>query len=231
MQPAVQLVGDEIGYEALADALLHGSFFHSPVRGPVYPLFIAAVYAILGERSPAKLLYVQAFVGVAVVPLTYLLARRVTGVIPALVAAGLVAIDDALIEHARFIYSEIVYTPLLLVALLALLGALRTPRLCPFAWAGASMAVVTHCRPTTALFPLLLPLLLPWGWTLEAEGQRVPGVWPHHDRGDRAVDLPQLASLSPVPPVDHLRRSPLAGESGVLSPDAAPAEPPRYLGQ
>src|SRR5215467_7845054 len=40
--PVVQLVGDEVGYEALADSLLHGSFFHSPVRGPVYPLFIAA---------------------------------------------------------------------------------------------------------------------------------------------------------------------------------------------
>jgi 4-amino-4-deoxy-L-arabinose transferase-like glycosyltransferase len=167
---AVPLVGDEIGYEALADALLHGSFFHSPVRGPVYSLFIAAVYAVFGERSPAKLLYVQAFVGVAVVPLTYLLARRVTGRIPALVAAGLVASNDALIEHARLIYSEIVYTPLLLIALLALLGALRTPRRRPFAWAGASMAVVTHCRPTTALFPLLLPLLLPRRWPWKQQG-------------------------------------------------------------
>jgi hypothetical protein len=46
---AVQLVGDEIGYEALADALLHGSFFHSPVRGPVYPLFIAAVMPSSGS--------------------------------------------------------------------------------------------------------------------------------------------------------------------------------------
>ena len=165
----IQLVGDEVGYEALADALLHGSFFHSPARGPVYPLFIAAVYAILGERSPAKLLYVQAFVGVTAVPLTYLLARCMTGSIPALVAAGLIAGDDGLIEQARMIYSEIVYTPLLLVALLALLGALRTPRLGAFAWAGASMAVLTHCRPTTALFPLLLPLLLPWGWTLKQQ--------------------------------------------------------------
>jgi Dolichyl-phosphate-mannose-protein mannosyltransferase len=161
----VQLVGDEVGYEASADALLHGSFFRSPARGPVYPLFIAAVYAILGERSPAKLLYVQAFVGVTAVPLTYLLARCVTGSMPALVAAGLMAGDDGLIEQARLIYSEIVYTPLLLVALLALLGALRTPRLGAFAWAGASMAVLTHCRPTTALFPLLLPLLLPRDWT------------------------------------------------------------------
>jgi hypothetical protein len=168
-EPAVHLVGDEPGYEALADALLHGSFFPSPVRGPVYPMFIAAVYAVLGERSPAKLLYVQAFVGVTAVPLTYLLARRVTGIIPALVAAGIVAGDDALIEHTSLIYSEIVYTPLLLVALLALLWALQTPRLRRFAWAGASMAVVTHCRPTTALFPLLLPLLLPRGWPLKQQ--------------------------------------------------------------
>jgi hypothetical protein len=57
--PAVPLVGDEIGYEALADALLHGLFFHSPVRGPVYSLFIAALYAVLEEHSPAKLLYVH----------------------------------------------------------------------------------------------------------------------------------------------------------------------------
>ena len=168
-EPVVQLVGDEVGYEALADALLHGSFFHSPARGPVYPLFIAAVYAIFGERSPAKLLYVQAFVGVAAVPLTYLLARCVTGSIPALVAAGLMAGDDGLIEQARMIYSEIVYIPLLLVTLLALLRALRTPLLGAFAWAGASMAVLTHCRPTTALFPLLLPLLLPRGWTLKQQ--------------------------------------------------------------
>jgi 4-amino-4-deoxy-L-arabinose transferase-like glycosyltransferase len=168
-EPAVRLVGDEIGFEALANALLHGSFFPSPVRGPVYPMFIAVVYTVLGERSPAKLLYVQAFVGVTVVPLTYLLARRVTGIIPALVAAGIVAGDAVLIEHAPLIYSEIVYTPLLLVALLALFWALQTPRLRRFAWAGASMAVVTHCRPTTALLPLLLPLLLPKGWPLKQQ--------------------------------------------------------------
>jgi 4-amino-4-deoxy-L-arabinose transferase-like glycosyltransferase len=161
------LAGDEIAYDELADAVLHGSFFPSPVRVPVYPMFIAAVYAALGERSPAQLLYVQAFVGVAAVPLTYLLARRVTGRIPALVAAAIVACNDPLIEHARWIYSETVYTPLLLVALLALLWALQTPRLRRFAWAGASMAVVTLCRPTTALIPLMLPLVLPWGWTLK----------------------------------------------------------------
>jgi len=67
------------------------------------------------------------------------------------------------------IYSEIVYHPLLLIALLALFGALRTPRLGAFAWAGASMAVLTLCRPTTALFPLVLPLLLPRDWPLKQQ--------------------------------------------------------------
>ncbi len=160
----LRLVGDEIGYEEVADALLHGSFFQSPVRVPVYPMFIAATYYTLGKRSPVQLLYVQAFIGVAAVPLTYLLARRLTGIVPALVAAGIVAFDDPLIEHARQIYAEIVYTPLLLVALLALLRALQMPRLLRFAWAGAGMALLTLCRPITALIPLMLSLLLPWGW-------------------------------------------------------------------
>jgi hypothetical protein len=166
-QVALRLAGDEIGYEELAYALLQGTFLPSPVRVPAYPMFIAAAYYTLGERSPAKLLYVQAFVGVLVVPLTYLLARRLTGIIPALVAAGIVALDDSLIWHARGIYTEILYTPLLLVALLALLWALQTSRLWRFAWAGASIAVVTLCRPTTAWLPLLLPLVLPSGWTLK----------------------------------------------------------------
>jgi len=161
---AVRLDGDEPHYEALAYGLLHGSFFPSPLRVPVYPAFIAATYAVLGERSPAKLLYVQAFVGVLVVPLTYWLARRWTGRIPALGAAGMVGLDDRLIEQAGFLYSEVLYTPLLLGALLALLRAVQAPRWGPFAGAGVSMAVVTLCRPTTALFPLLLPLLVPRGW-------------------------------------------------------------------
>jgi Dolichyl-phosphate-mannose-protein mannosyltransferase len=164
---ALRLVGDESGYEELAYAWLQGVFFQSPVRVPVYPMFIAGVYSALGERSLAKLLYVQTFVGVATIPLTYLLARRFTGIIPALVAAGIVAFDDLLIDHARYIYAEILYTPLLLVALLVLLWALQAPRLWRFAGAGASMALVTLCRPTSALLPLILPLLLPWGWRLQ----------------------------------------------------------------
>ncbi len=187
-------------------------------------MFIAGVYSALGERSMAKLLYVQAFVGVATIPLTYILARRFTGIIPALVAAGIVAVDDLLIDHARYMYAEIVYTPLLLVALLALLWALQEPRPWRFAVAGASMALVTLCRPTSALLPLVLPLLLPWGWHLKQKARRLRSIWPRHGGGHRAVDLPQLAHISPLPAVEHLSRRPVAGKSGVLSPEATSAE-------
>src|SRR5262249_46294700 len=119
--------------------------------------------------SPVKLLYVQAFLGVVAVPLTYLLARRLAGAMPALVAAGLVVFNDSLIEHNGPIYNEILYKTLLLVALLALLWAMQAPRLGRFACAGASMAVVTLCRPTTALMPLMLPLLLPRDWKLQRQ--------------------------------------------------------------
>src|SRR5262249_3840947 len=161
-------------------------FLEGRGRGRVHRLFIAATYWALGQRSPAKLLYVQAFVGAVVVPLTYLLARRLTGSIPALVAAGGVGLNDALIEHARQIYTEVLYTPLLLGALLALLWAVQAPRLGRFAWAGASMAMLTLCRPTTALFPLLLPLLLPRGWHLQ---QRV-GAWLVYSLAMAAVIAP-----------------------------------------
>jgi 4-amino-4-deoxy-L-arabinose transferase-like glycosyltransferase len=137
------------------------------VRVPVYSVFITGVYAALGERSMAKLLYLQAFVGVLTVLLTYVIARRFTGPIPALAAAGIVTVNDLLIDQTRYIYAEIVYAPLLLVALLALLWVLQAPRVWRFALAGASMALVTLCRPTSALFPLLLPLLLPWSWHLK----------------------------------------------------------------
>src|SRR5215510_11805808 len=108
---ALHLVGDESGYEEMAYAWLQGVFFQSPVRVPVYPMFIAGVYSALGERSLAKLLYVQAFVGVVAILLTYILARRFTGIIPALVATGIVAVDDLLIDQSRYIYAEILYTP------------------------------------------------------------------------------------------------------------------------
>ena len=112
-----RLRSDELANNGLAYLLLQGSFFQSPVETPVYPLFLAACYLVFGH-SYVMVLYIQAFVGAAVIPLTWLLARRFTSEKLSLLAAALVALHPSLILRATRLHSENLYIPLLLLALL-----------------------------------------------------------------------------------------------------------------
>ena len=158
-----RLRGDEPGYEGLAYWLLKGHFFEWPGRTPVYPFFVAGCYAIFG-RSPASVVYVQAFLGATVIPLTFILARRFTGPQSSLVAAGLIALHPSLILHVRLVQTEVLYTPLILLTVLGLLWALERPRWQNFGLAGALLAITNLCRPTAMLFPAIVPLLMPHQW-------------------------------------------------------------------
>lgn len=158
-----RLTGDEPGYERFAYDLLNGYFFERPGRTPVYPFFVAGCYAIFG-RSPASVVYVQAFLGATIIPLTFILARRFTGAQSSLVAAGLMAIDPSLIFHVRRLQTEILYTPLILLTVLGLLWAFERPQWPNFSLAGALLAITNLCRPTGMLFPFIVPLLMPREW-------------------------------------------------------------------
>lgn len=160
-----RLKGDETGYDGLAYWLTQGSFSTWSGRVPVYPVFLAACYLVFGH-SYARTLYIQAFIGALTIPLTFFLARRFTQEKSALLAAALVAVDPALIFHVVRLYTEILYTPLLLLALLGLLRAIEQPRPQRFILAGVLLAIANLCRPTAALFPLLVPFLLPQVWPL-----------------------------------------------------------------
>ncbi|MEG3968160.1 glycosyltransferase family 39 protein [Microcoleus sp. T2B6] len=158
-----RLRGDEPGYERFAYDLLNGYFFERPGRTPVYPFFIAGCYAIFG-RSPASVVYVQAFLGATIIPLTFILARRFTGPQSSLVAAGLVAINPSLIHHVSRLQTEVLYTPLILLTVLGLLRALEQPQWQNFSLAGALLAITNLCRPTGMLLPAIVPLLMPRQW-------------------------------------------------------------------
>src|SRR5688572_21585078 len=96
-----RLVGDEQGYESLAFGVTQGEFFTWEGRVPGYPLFIAAVYEIVGARSPNAALYAQAVVSAMLtIPLTFLLSRMFVGRAASFIAAMIVACDPALIAHA-----------------------------------------------------------------------------------------------------------------------------------
>ena len=161
-----RLRGDEPGYERFAYELLKGHFFERPGRTPVYPFFIAGCYTIFG-RSPASVVYVQAFLGATIIPLTFILARRFTGAQSSLVAAGLIALHPSLILQIRLLQTEVLYTPLILLVVLGLLRALEQPQWQSFSLAGALLAITNLCRPTAMLFPLILPLLMPRQWSFK----------------------------------------------------------------
>lgn len=161
-----RLRGDEPGYERFAYDLLNGYFFERPGRTPVYPFFVAGCYAIFG-RSPASVVYIQAFLGATTIPLTFILARRFTGPQSSLVAAGLIALHPSLILHVRLVQTEVLYAPLMLLTVLGLLWALERSRWQNFALAGALLAITNLCRPTAMLLPLIVPLLMPREWHLK----------------------------------------------------------------
>jgi hypothetical protein len=157
---AQHLRGDEPGYDELAVGVLRGSFFEWPGRMPLYPLFLAACYTVFGHSYPA-VRYVQAVVGTLVIPLTFWLARRFLGVRGSLAAAAIVALHYALVIRAQDLLSENLFTPLLLLAILAWVRALEVPTVRRCALGGALLGLATLCRPASALLPVVLPALLP----------------------------------------------------------------------
>jgi 4-amino-4-deoxy-L-arabinose transferase-like glycosyltransferase len=168
--------GDERSYYTTGILLLRGEFFPWPGRAPGYPLFIAGLYGLIENDSPIHLLYMHALLGTGVIGLTYLMARRLAGPWPAVLAAGIVAIDARLIEQVGTLYSEILYTPLQMLAMAALLAAVRRPTWGWLLATGLMLGLCTITRPAIMLFPLMLPLLWPREWRWKARILRALGV-------------------------------------------------------
>jgi 4-amino-4-deoxy-L-arabinose transferase-like glycosyltransferase len=171
---------------------------------PVYPLFLAACDLVFGS-SEAMVRYVQAFVGAAVIPLTWLLARRFTRKKASLLAAALVALHPALILRVTGTYVENLYAPLLLLALVSLLWALEEPLPHRLGVAGAPLAIANLCHPTAAFLPALLPLFLPRIWSRKRKAilcvayagatAAFVALWTYHNYRTYHAFLPPRASL------------------------------------
>jgi 4-amino-4-deoxy-L-arabinose transferase-like glycosyltransferase len=160
-----RLAADEPGYDNLARGLLAGEGLTWPGRVPVYPAWLAALYWFTGG-SYNEVLYAQAVVGALAILLTYLLGRRLFGHGPGLLAALGAAVHFVLIQQSVRYLSEILFTPAVLLVVLALKGAIDRPSIGRFAVAGLTIGAANLIRPTLFLYPLflmvVLPLVLPW---------------------------------------------------------------------
>lgn len=183
--PRSGLISDEGEYIAAATWLAQGRNFswyqgYLWTRAPLYPLFVAAHFALFG-RSPIPVYLTQNALSLMNVALVYLLGARVLGVsgqvsavtnrtnatqilgvnhLMPLIAALLMALYFPFAVYTQVLLSETLFLALLLGGFLALSYA-GEPR--PFAWpfvlGGVLLGLATLTRSLTLAF---LPIVVIW---------------------------------------------------------------------
>jgi 4-amino-4-deoxy-L-arabinose transferase-like glycosyltransferase len=159
------LVADAGGYHRRALAVFDPAGFYPPIVGvdcirpPVFPIFVALVYAFFGVRPWLVLIAQASLSGVTCL----LLYRTVRGALSSR-AAGLMALafalDPFLILQANLLLSEELFLFFLVLALVFLRAPLES-RLGPqslwsLAAAGLCIGLATLTRPAAQLIPLVL---------------------------------------------------------------------------
>jgi 4-amino-4-deoxy-L-arabinose transferase-like glycosyltransferase len=154
----VFVTGDSEGYLVPAFELARGLGFDlSLKRTPAYPGFVAAVIAVAGEDL-RSLAFAQHGLGVITAVLAFVLGRLTFGWAAGLGAGLLTALNGALILSEHTVMTEALFVPVLVGALAALVGALRTRRLWLYVLAGLLLGVATLTRPVAQVLAVLVPL-------------------------------------------------------------------------
>jgi 4-amino-4-deoxy-L-arabinose transferase-like glycosyltransferase len=167
------LAGDQLEYHAQGVFFTDGHWWWSRApfgiphpslwKAPLYPLWVGAAYSV-GGIHPGWVKGAQVIFGVAVIVLTWLLARRLFGPRAATAAAFLVAVYPMAFQFEELLYSEAIATPLLLAVLL--LAWTRTPTPRRAALTGVVLAIAMLTRPSFGM--LGVAILVAWiaiaGW-------------------------------------------------------------------
>jgi 4-amino-4-deoxy-L-arabinose transferase-like glycosyltransferase len=131
----------------------------SALRAPGYPYALGLVYAVSGDSIAAGRIF-GAALGALTVLLLFLLARRIWGRRIALFAAALAAVFPPLVALSTELFSENLFIPILLGAVLCVLRYRESAALRWAVAAGAlaGMAALTRGPGIIALLPLLFGL-------------------------------------------------------------------------
>jgi 4-amino-4-deoxy-L-arabinose transferase-like glycosyltransferase len=167
------LAGDQLEYHQQGVFFTEGHWWWSRTpfgvphpslwKAPVYPLWVGALYSI-GGVHPGWVKGAQVVFGVAVIVLTWLLARRLFGPRAATAAAFLVAVYPMAFQFEELLYSEAIATPLLLAVLV--LAWTRRPTPWRAVGTGAALGIAMLTRPSFGM--LGAAILVAWialaGW-------------------------------------------------------------------
>ena len=158
---------DGLEYDLLARNLLAGAGYTldglpTAHRTPVYPAFLALVYALFGHAYAAVRI-AQAILGGITAVLGYILARKVYGHRVGLFVALGLALYPHLIYTATVFYSENIFIPLFIGLNILPVEATKRPTLPVLVASGLVLGVGALTRPNLFTF---LPLIFLWAWAL-----------------------------------------------------------------
>ena len=164
-QPVI-LGGDAVGYEQLATTLLqHHRFALRPtgtpdaLRTPIYPGFLAAIYAVVGV-SPRSAMAVQILIDALSCLLLMLALTHVFGGRIALITGAFYALDPFLFaQSSSTLYSDTLFVFFMVLTLYLVSRALAEPpgrrALVFYGLAGLAIGVGTLVRPVSEYLPLV----------------------------------------------------------------------------
>lgn len=142
---------------------------------PLYPLLTFATAPLTHGNLETAAHLVTGSAGVLLVPLIFVLGKRLAGPAVGLLAAGLAAVCPSLVAISGLTYGDMVYALLCASAylgLVVLLGAPR-PRLLAALLTGLALGLAYLCRPEALL---LLVLALLWVLLARPEGNAAPSA-------------------------------------------------------
>lgn len=151
------LRGDAVDYHKLAASIDQGKGYRiddviTGRRPPAFPLLLAAVYKVFGVCVNAGRV-LQILLGMLVVYLVFVVARRYFEMRTALIAAGIAAVNPFLIFISGYLLTENLY----MILMLAAFAVLPSPARLGGGFAALALAVVLMAAATLAR-PTGLPL-------------------------------------------------------------------------
>ena len=241
VNPAHALVEDHAF--ALQPSSPDAAFF----RTPGYPVFIAAVFTVAGDRF-FPVIVAQVLVHLATAWLVFLIARTMFSERVGVIAGVLVAFDPLQIAFAGTLMSETLATFTLTLAAYALLRLLVVPGTRRALALGVALGVAIHVRPVAYYLPVLLVPMAAvhiarrasWGLAIRSVGcillplVLLVGGW--QLRNHRAVDSWRFAGVEGYNMLYYRAAAAVAAEDDVslptareslerrLPPDAPPSE-------
>jgi len=167
--------GDNRRYAALATSLSDGAGFawgpNQPTsfRPPLYPLFIAFVWTLAGEKSLEAVRWVQILLALSSVLLLYHIGRRCFDERTALLASAGLAVYPSFLFFGVLLMTEVLFVTLLLLFILCFERLHQGPTLALAAGTGGALGLAALTRSVMWPFIVVLAVLV---WLTVPVGRR-----------------------------------------------------------